>query len=307
MKKISVGGAFEASNVVFGCMRLGHKNDKEVDTILKTALECGVDFFDHANIYHDGKSEELFGNFLAKNPDLRDNIKIQTKCCIRNGYFDFSKEHILECVDASLKRLQTDHVDSLLLHRPDTLMEPEEVAEAFDILKSCGKVLNFGVSNHNPMQIELLKTAVDEKLIANQLQLSIVECGMITSGLNANMKNSESYMHDGSILEYSRIKNMTIQAWSPFLANTPEGRKPFIGNRKYFSELNDVLDSMAEKYNLTPDGIATAWILRHPAKMQVIVGSMTSERIQRVCAGSDVDLSREDWYALYRAAGYCVP
>ena len=304
MKRITVGGKISASAVAMGCMRIADSK-ANIDGLIGTALELGIDFFDHADIYGGGKCEEVFGAYLASNPSLRERITIQTKCGIRRGCYDFSKKHILSCVDESLRRLRTDHIDILLLHRPDTLMEPEEVAEAFNELESSGKVRFFGVSNHNPMQIELLKTAVKQPIIADQLQFSLPESGLVTSGLNVNMKNAESFMHDGSVLEYARIKGITIQAWSPFQGGFFEG--PFIGDREKYPGLNDKLDELAEKYGVTPTGIAAAWILRHPAGIQLISGSVSPCRIREIAAGADIDLSREDWYSLYLAAGFRLP
>ena len=230
---------------------------------------------------------------------------IQTKCAIHNGQYDFSKEHIIRSVEGSLSRLGVDYVDLLLLHRPDTLMEPGEVAEAFDTLESSGKVRQFGVSNHNPMQIELLKTAVRQPLVVNQLQFSVTEAGMVTSGMNVNMKNAESQMHDGGLLEYSRIKKMTIQAWSPFQYGFFEG--VFIGNEEKYPELNAILNELADKYNVSPSGIATAWILRHPAGIQMIAGSTSRKHMQEIIDGSHVTLTREEWYRLYLAGDHILP
>ncbi len=304
MKRITVGGKISASAVAMGCMRI---TDSKVplDELIGTALELGIDFFDHADIYGGGKCEEVFGNYLASYPSLREKITIQTKCGIRRGCYDFSKEHIIKSVEGSLRRLRTDYVDILLLHRPDTLMEPEEVAAAFDELESSGKVRFFGVSNHNPMQIELLKTAVKQPLIIDQLQFSLPESGLVTSGLNVNMKNAESQMHDGSALEYSRIKGITIQAWSPFQGGFFEG--PYIGNREKYSALNEKLDELAAEYDATPTAVASAWILRHPADIQLISGSVSPARIREIAAGADIVLSREDWYSLYLAAGFRLP
>ena len=304
MKRISVGGKVPASAVAMGCMRLTDAK-VSVDKLVETALGLGIDFFDHADIYGGGKCEEIFGGYLAANPSIRDKITIQTKCGIRKGCYDFSKEHIISSVEGSLKRLKTDYVDILLLHRPDALMEPEEVAEAFDLLESSGKVRYFGVSNHNPMQIELLKTAVKQPIIADQLQFSIPESGLVTSGLNVNMKNAESQMHDGSAMEYMRIKGITIQAWSPFQGGFFGG--PFVGDSEKYPELNSKLNELAVKYNSDPTAIASAWILRHPANIQLISGSVSPDRIKEIASGADVNLSREDWYALYLSAGYRLP
>ena len=299
-----LGGRIPVSAVAMGCMRLNGAKESP-DRVIGTALECGVNFFDHADIYGSGRCEEIFGEWLAAHASIRDEIFIQTKCGICDGYYDFSKDHILSSVNASLKRLRTDHIDVLLLHRPDTLMEPEEVGEAFELLHSAGKVRSFGVSNHNPMQIELLKTAVRQQICANQLQFSIPESGLVTSGLNVNMKNDESVMHDGSALEYHRINGITIQTWSPFQAGFFKG--PFIGDTEKYPTLNRMLEELAEKYGVAPIAVATAWILRHPANMQVISGSVSSERIRQIASGADITLSREDWYAVYRSAGFRLP
>ena len=304
MKYITINGSMKASAISLGCMRMAKLDEKSVDAIMDTALENGINYFDHADIYGKGNSEVLFGEYLARHAGIRDKLFIQTKCAIHDGQYDFSKEHIIRSVEGSLSRLGVDCVDALLLHRPDTLMEPEEVAEAFDALHSSGKVRHFGVSNHNPMQIELLKTAVKYPLGINQLQFSVTEAGMITSGMNANMKNADSVMHDGSVLEYSRIKNITIQTWSPFQYGFFKGT--FIDSEE-FPELNAKLAEIAEKYGISKTGVAAAWILRHPANMQVIAGTMNPDHLREICRGADVTLTRSEWYAIYRAAGHCLP
>ena len=304
MKTIKIGGTFDASAVSLGCMRMGGLEEKRVDQIMDAALANGVDFYDHADIYGGGDAERVFGAYLKRHPGVRDQIKIQTKCAIHDGQFDFSKEHILKSVDGSLARLGLDSVDVLLLHRPDTLMEPEEVAEAFDILESSGKVKHFGVSNQNMMQMELLKTAVKQPLLINQLQFSVTEAGLVTSGMNVNMKNPESVMHDDAFLEYSRIKNITIQTWSPFQYGFFKGN--FVDNED-FPELNKKLAEIGEIYGLSKTGVAAAWILRHPANMQIIAGTMNPEHLSEICKAADVTLTRAQWYEIYRAAGHCLP
>ncbi len=304
MKQIKMGGIVPASAVSLGCMRMSGLSDERVDAIMDCAFENGINYFDHADIYGGGNSEKCFGAYLKRHPGIRDKIVLQTKCAIRPGQYDFSKSHILEAVDGSLERLGVDHVDVLLLHRPDTLMEPEEVAEAFEILHQSGKVRYFGVSNHNLYQIELLKTAVKQPLIANQLQFSVPEAGMVTSGMNVNMKNEESVMHDGGLLEYSRIKQMTIQTWSPFQYGFFAGT--FVDNEK-FPELNRKLAEIGEIYHLSKTAVAAAWILRHPANMQVIAGTMNPEHLSDICAAADVTLTRSQWYEIYLAAGHRLP
>jgi len=305
MKTITLNNTnLNIPEIGMGCMRInGLETVDAVKEWMDTALEHGINFFDHADIYGKGECEELFGHVLT--PSLREKIILQSKCSIRPGIaFDFSKEHILNSVDGILKRLNTEYLDILLLHRPDTLMEPEEVADAFRILKESGKVRHFGVSNQTPMQIELLNKYCDEPMIINQLQLSIAHCPIINSGINANMYNDSGINRDGGILEYCRLKDITIQAWSPFQYGMFEGI--FLGSEKY-PELNKVIDELAEKYNVTNSAIAVAWILRHPARIQTIIGTTNKEHIAQVSKASDIRLTREEWYALYMAAGNKLP
>jgi len=304
VKYINIGNEIKASSIALGCMRISDKPTKQVEELIDTALEEGINFFDHADIYGGGKSEEVFGKVLKKKKGLREKIIIQTKCGIRNGYYDFSKEHILKSVEGSLKRLKTDYIDILLLHRPDTLMEPEEIAEAFSILHSSGKVRNFGVSNFNPMQIELLSKYLNQRVIVNQLQFSIAHTGMIDFGFNVNMKVDQAINRDGSVLEYCRLKGITIQAWSPFQYGFFEGT--FLGNEK-FKELNEKIDEIAIQKGVPSIAIPIAWILRHPAKIQAIVGTTNPARLKDICKAADIELTREEWYALYRSAGNKLP
>lgn len=305
MKKISIGnGVLSASEISLGCMRMAEMTVKDASGMINTALEEGIDFFDHADIYGDGKSEEIFAQAFGLIPGIREKIFLQSKCGIRHGSFDFSKEYILSAVDGILKRLKTDYLDVLLLHRPDTLVEPEEVAEAFTILHESGKVRHFGVSNQNPMQIELLCKYLKQKIIANQLQLSITNTGMIDAGLNVNMKIDRSIDRDGSILDYCRLKDITIQAWSPFQYGFFEG--VFLNNDK-FPELNRKIDEIATVKGVPDTAIAIAWILRHPAKIQPIVGTMNPARLKDICKASKVNLTRQEWYDIYCAAGNELP
>ena len=305
MKTITLNNTnLSIPEIGMGCMRIVElENADAVKGWVDTALEHGINFFDHADIYGKGRCEELFGQVLT--PSLREKIILQSKCSIRPGIaFYFSKEHILNSVDGILKRLNTEYLDILLLHRPDALMEPEEVADAFRILKENGKVHHFGVSNQTPMQMELLSKYCDEPLLINQLQLSIAHCPMINSGINANMYNDSGINRDGGVLEYCRLKDITIQAWSPFQYGMFEGI--FLGNEK-FAELNKVIDNLAEKYNVTNNAIAVAWILRHPAGIQTIVGTTNKDRIAQISKASEIRLTREEWYALYMAAGNKLP
>lgn len=305
MRRISIGnGEINASEISLGCMRINELSKKDAANFINTALEEGIDFFDHADIYGGGKSEEIFAQAVDMKPSIREKFIIQTKCGIRPGYYDFSKEHILEAVDGSLKRLQTDYIDVLLLHRPDALVEPEEVAEAFSVLHRNGKVRNFGVSNQNPMQIELLKKYVNQKILINQLQLSITNTGMIDAGINVNMKVDGSVDRDGSILDYCRLNDITIQPWSPFQYGFFEG--VFLNNDK-FPELNKKIDEIAGAKGVPNTAIAIAWLLRHPAKMQPIVGTTNAARLKDICKASTIELSRQEWYEIYLAAGNKLP
>lgn len=305
MKTLNIGnGALQGSEISLGCMRLAGHTVTDVANLIQTAYEEGIDFYDHADIYGQGESEIVFAKALKTLPIEREKLILQTKCGIRPGFFDFSKEHILNSVEASLKRLDTDYVDVLLLHRPDTLMEPEEVAEAFNTLYDAGKVKYFGVSNQNPMQMELMSKYLDHKIMINQIQLSITNTTMIDAGLNVNMENGAAVNRDGSVLDYCRLKDITIQAWSPFQYGFFEG--VFLDNPK-FPELNAVIDRIASEKGVTNSAIAVAWILRHPAKIQTIVGTTNKERLKAICKASNVQLSRAEWYEIYRAAGNVLP
>jgi len=294
----------ETSEIILGCMRIAKLSENEASFLLNTALDCGINFFDHADIYGAGRSEEVFAKAFHMNPIVREKIYIQTKCGIRKGYFDFSKDHILNSVDESLKRLKTDYVDTLLLHRPDTLVEPEEVAEAFNALESTGKVRHFGVSNHNPGQIKLLQKFIDQKLIINQLQFSLTNTGMIDRGINVNMENPASIDHDGGILDYCRYHEIRIQPWSPFLFGYFEGI--YLDHPK-FPELNETLDRIAKEKKSNKSALVIAWMLRHPAKMQPIVGTTNPQRLIDICDASNITLTRQEWYEIYRAAGNELP
>lgn len=304
MKTVKFGTTnLDVASVILGCMRIS--NAENPVRVIETAVDNGITFFDHADIYGRGECERIFADALGKTEIKRDDLFIQSKCGIVPGkMFDFSKEHIISSVEGILQRLDMDYLDALLLHRPDTLVEPEEVAAAFDQLEQQGKVKYFGVSNQKPGQIELLKKYVKQPLVANQLQFGIMHTGMIDQGIHVNMTDAGSFDHDGEILEYSRLNDMTIQAWSPYQFGFFEG--VFIGHEK-FPELNKVLEEMAEKYNTTPTGIASAWILRHPANMQVIAGTMNIQRIEEIAKASEVQMSREDWYSVYMAAGNILP
>ncbi|MEK5382773.1 aldo/keto reductase [Niallia sp. FSL W8-0635] len=305
MRTIKLGSSnLEVPVVAVGCMRINSLEKKDAEQFVQTALEQGANFFDHADIYGGGTCEEIFAEAIHMTPSVRENIILQSKCGIRKGMFDFSKEHILNSVDGILSRLKTEYLDTLLLHRPDALVEPEEVAEAFDILEQSGKVRHFGVSNQNPMQIQLLQKYVKQPLVANQLQLSITNANMISNGVNVNMENDSAINRDGSILDFCRLNDITIQPWSPFQYGFFEG--VFLGNEK-FPELNKQIDEIAEKYQVSNTTIAIAWLLRHPANMQPVIGTMNVDRLIDCIKASDVHLTREEWYSIYRSAGNILP
>lgn len=305
MQKVNIGGSgLYGSQIVWGVMRIPNLSDQAALTMLETAYEQGINFFDNADIYGDGASEIKFGQALKASHIDRDAVLVQTKVGIGQQMYDFSKEHLLTAVDNSLQRLQLDHVDTLLLHRPDPLMEPDEIAEAFLQLQNTGKVRQFGVSNFNPMQVDLLQQAVPQALVANQLQMSLMHTGMLDFGLHTNMTDSRSLNHDGSLLEYSRLTNMTIQAWSPYQYGFFEG--VFIDNPK-FPELNQQLQAVAQAHNTNVNAVASAWLLRIPASLQVVVGTMNPQRLTEICAADQVQLTRREWYDLYLAAGNDLP
>lgn len=306
MKQISLGGSgWMVPAVVVGCMRLGELDSAALGRFLHTALDCGANYFDHADIYGGGSCEEHFGAVLQNDPSIRrEDLILQSKCGIRQGFYDSSREHLLRAVDGILNRLGTDYLDVLLIHRPDALVEPEEVAAAFDELERKGKVRYFGVSNHKPMQIELLKKAVRQPLLVNQLQFSLPVSNMVANGLEVNMETPGSADRDGSVLDYSRLRGMTIQAWSPF--QMPNWGGCFLGDERC-PELNRELDTLAEQYRTSPTAVAAAWLLRHPAQMQLIAGTAKESRLKEIIQACEVQLTREEWYRLYLAAGHPLP
>lgn len=308
MKNYVLKNGMVVPSIVVGCMRLADKSVGDMNHYIHTALESGAFFFDHADIYGAGKSEEVFGEAWDSDSSIkREDMIIQSKCGIvtgDKGYYDLSKEHIIASVDGILKRLKMDYLDILLLHRPDALVDECEVAEAFDQLKTKGKVRNFGVSNHKPMQIELLKKCIKEELIINQMQLSIPVSNMISNGMEVNMETPGSIDRDGSVLDYCRLNDITIQAWSPF--QMPAWKGCFIDNEEY-ARLNEVLDRLADKYGASKTAISTAWILRHPANIQVIAGTSNEERLKDIITACDIQLTRSEWYELYIAAGHPLP
>lgn len=291
--------------VAAGCMRIDWLGEDGISKYIDNCMELGINFFDHADIYGGGRCEELFGNAFSKMDIKREDVILQSKCSIVPGVmYNMSKEYILDSTNKILKRLNTEYLDILLLHRPDALVEPEEVADAFNILKESGKVKYFGVSNHKSMQIELLQKYTNNKIAINQLQLSIPVSNMIANGMEVNMTTDGAIDRDGSVLDYCRLKDITIQTWSPFQKANWSGC--FIGSEDY-PELNKVMGELAEKYGVTPTTIASAWILRHPAQMQLVAGTTNNDRMKEIVAACDVELTREEWYRLYLSAGHPLP
>ncbi|ANC32693.1 aldo/keto reductase [Isoptericola dokdonensis] len=300
----------DVPNVVLGLMRIAQMDDDAVRELVRTARDAGIDFVDHADVYGAELHgcERRFAEAMRLTPSQRAELTIQSKAgIVREGpYFDYSYDHLVSSVEGSLEALGTDYLDVLLLHRPDALVEPDEVARAFDHLESTGKVRAFGVSNHTPRQIDLLKKSVRQPIVANQLQLSITHAPIVAQGVTANMAGEDQSrtVDGGGILDYCRLHDITVQAWSPFQAGFFTG--VFLGSDDY-PGLNAVIDRLAAKYDVPPIAIAVAWITRHPAQMQVVLGTTTPERVSGAAQGSDVPLTRAEWYELFRAGGYRVP
>ncbi|VTS43675.1 aldo/keto reductase [Streptococcus porcinus] len=294
----------EGSRIALGCMRMAALEVNQAEETIRTALDEGISFIDHADIYGNGESEIRFAQ-AAKNLGIsRDAYLLQSKCGIRKNYFDFSKDHIIASVEGILQRLETDYLDFLVLHRPDVLVEPEEVAEAFTQLEKDGKVRYFGVSNQNRYQMELLQAYMDQKLTVNQMQLSPAHTPMFDSALNVNMRNQAGIDRDNGVVEYCRLNKVTIQVWSPFQIDLDKGL--FTDNPDY-QELNETIANLADQYRVSAEAIVIAWILRHPAQMQVIVGSMNPDRLRKIAQAHSVNLSRAEWYDIYRSAGNSLP
>ena len=291
MKKINVvNGPSNASAIVLGCMRMPALSVEQAEKMIHTAVDLGINFFDHATCYGvNGEAEKRFGDAFKKSGIKREDVIIQSKCgiCPERNEFDWTKENILTSVDQILSRLQMDYLDALLLHRPDLIFEPEQVAEAFDILHKNGKVRHFGVSNVPTMQLQLLKKFVKQPLVFNQLQFSIEQSQLIDQTLYVNN------LHD-----------ITIQAWSPLQHGFFKGC--FVDSPD-FPELNKVLAELGEKYGVSKTAIAIAWILRHPAKMQAIAGTMNPEHLKEICDATKVELTHNEWYKLYLSSGKTLP
>lgn len=298
MKRIDFAGS-SVSQIILGCMRIGNKAENEAVSHVRAAIDMGINFFDNADIYCQGVSEEYFGKAIKGIE--RDSIFVQTKCGIRKGFYDFSKEHIITSVENSLRRMGIDYVDCLCLHRPDVLMNGYEVAQAFDELKGRGLVRNFGVSNFNSMQLELLKKYVDEPILTNQLQLGLFHTGMIDSGMCANMKNDFATERDGSILPYCRLNDMTIQAWGPM-----RSANGFFPNDESLEKENARLEVWAKELGISKEALAIAWLMRLDI-VQPIIGTTNTRRLEEMVKADEVSLTRQQWYNIYSDIGNLIP
>ena len=296
--------SFPVSVIALGCMRFASLEQPQVNTAVETALNQGINFFDHADIYGQGLCEIKFAQAMKDLKIDRSKIVLQSKCGIRDGWYDSSKEHIIASVDAILKRLDTDYLDILLIHRPDTLADYEEIAEAFDELYQSGKVRAFGVSNHHPNQIELLKKYLKYPVIANQMQMSLATSPMISFGMNVNTLNNEAVSRDLGLLDYCQLNDIRIQAWSPFQFGFFNG--VFIDHPEY-KTLNQVMGQLADQYHVTKTAIAIAWLLRHPAIIQPVIGSVSPKHIIEACDATTFTLEKKEWYDLYLASGAMLP
>lgn len=317
MKKINLGATtLKIPAMALGIMRMEAKSPADAAKAIDTAYDNGINFIDSADIYGQGKSEEVFSKALKQSSVNREDLFIQSKAGIiidparSHGSFvfgsryEFTKKHILEAVDGILSRMQIDYLDSLLLHRPDALMDLDGIKEAFDILQANGKVRFFGVSNFNPQQFEMLQDNLTQRLMFNQLQFGLMHTGMVDFGINTNLSTADGTDHDGGLLEFCRRKHVTIQTWSPFQYGNFEGT--FINNPDY-PEINAELEKIANKYEVGKNAIAAAWILKHPANMQMIMGTMNPDHIADSAKGGNIELTNQEWYDLYLAAGHKLP
>ena len=302
-----VNGPKNVPAIILGCMRMPNLSVKEAESVISTSLGLGINFFDHATCYGNGEAETRFGDAFSNIGIKREDVFIQSKCglCFDRNEFDWTRENILTSVDAILKRLKTDYLDSLLLHRPDLIFEPEQVAEAFDILFTSGKVRHFGVSNVPALQMELLRKYVKQPLVFNQLQFSLEQSQLIDQALYVNNLTTErSIDRDNGTLDYCRLNDITIQAWSPLQKGFFKGC--FVDDPE-LPELNKALGEVADKYGVSKTAIAIAWILRHPAKMQAIAGTMNPEHLRDIATAGDITLTHNEWYKLYLASGKMLP
>ena len=318
MKTQTLGSSdLQVTRIAYGCMPLGGEWDdspisestrKEALRSIHAALDQGMNFYDHADIYCIGKSEEVFAAIWQEVPGLRSKIIVQSKCGIRFAgepnpnsphRFDFSYDHILRSVEDSLKRLKTDYLDVLLLHRPDPLVEPEEVARAFDELHPAGKVRWFGVSNHTAAQLDLLRAFVRQPIVTNQVAFNLIHTDMLDEGIVFNQDNAMLARDEGTI-EYCRLHNITLQSWGSLAWGLLSGKAPDMPSEK-ITRTAALVTEMARAKGVSVEAIIIAWILRHPARIQAIIGTTRPERIAAACQADGVELEREEWYRLFTA------
>ncbi len=294
------------SRIVYGCMTLP-VDPRAALNALRAALDCGITMFDHADVYQRGAAEAMFAAIWRDEPGLRQRIVLQSKCGIRQAgdptaqdpkRYDLSREHILRAVEGSLQRLATDYLDILVLHRPDALVEPDEVAEAFTRLTAAGKVRYFGVSNHNGAQIELLRRAIGAPLIVNQLQFSVLHSHLVNAGIITNQNDPPHAVRGDGTLEYCRAHDITIQAWSPLARGQVSGHLPADADERT-RRTAALVAELAAQHRVAPEAIVLAWVLRHPARMQAVIGTTDPTRIAACVAALGVTLSREEWYRLF--------
>jgi predicted oxidoreductase len=309
MKRMKLGNTpLEVSRIALGCMRLSDDRERALTTV-RAALDQGINFFDHADIYGRGKREEVFAAIWAEVPGLRDEVILQSKCGIRFAgdpdarapkRFDFSYEHIVRSVEGSLRRLKTDHLDVLLLHRPDALVEPEEVARAFDHLREAGKVRYFGVSNHTAAQIQLLQSCMTQPLVANQLEFNVIHTQLINDGIIFNRNDREVASRSEGTLEFCRLQNIIVQAWSPLARGVLSG-KSIADPDVRIERTAALVAQLAKEKGVSAEAVLIAWLLRHPARIQPIIGTTNPVRIAAAYQADDLELSREEWYSLFIA------
>jgi len=293
------------SRLIYGCMGLGADSTgtDRAFSALDAAVEAGFTAFDHADIYAGGASETVFGSWLAERGELRDDVLIQSKCGIRPGdpvMYDFSRNHLVTSVEGILSRLGIEYLDVLLLHRPDPLVEPEEVADAFDYLFRSGKVRSFGVSNHSPLQIEHLRAVLDHELVANQLEISLAHPDIITAGTAVNQREPAVAMRAGEVIDYCRMNGITLQAWGPLAQGKYSGADE--------NAAAAVVTELAHRYGVSREAIVLAWIMRHPAPILPVIGTTHPARIAACAEADTVILDRTDWFRLLQAArGTAMP
>ncbi|WP_226665495.1 aldo/keto reductase [Metabacillus litoralis] len=312
------------SRIILGCMGFGggwnadpitNEHIIQAEKAIDAAQSAGITMFDHADIYTMGKAEKVFGEIVKTRPSLRENVVIQSKCGIRfqdelgPQRYDFSKKHILTSVDGILDRLHTDYIDILLLHRPDPLIEPEVVAEAFEELKASGKVRHFGVSNMTAAQMKFLDVYSPEQMIVNQLEMSLKRNDFVEQGILVNQKAGNEMNFADGILEHCRLENVQIQAWSPLANGMYTGRKV-----ENLSEADiktiELVKQMADEKNTTKEAIVLGWLMRHPAIIQPVIGTTNPERINNCGEAVQIskEMTREEWYSLFTTArGHKMP